>query len=560
MMTNRCLLVIALFVLESVVYNTEAESITCVYQSWSGVRGLYGNLPGDELPAELCTHVVYVYASIYENKIFNQLPALDDDSGNIAKFVSLKRRNPTLKALIGVGGWNAGGWIFSNMAATPEGRQTFIQSVIDFCKYYGLNGVFIDWLYPGVAVRGGSPDDTANFASLLSEMKSAFEDESSTSKAAQLFIGVTVSPTPGNLANYDPSVLNSAADLVYVITYDLAGWWNGTISHPAPLFTVDDSLSVDSAVKMWLTAGISPQKLVLGIPTFARTYKAPNDTDTSAAYGQVFSGDGLKGPFSSAPGFLDHSEACNRISLAKYTVVRDPVTKVPHAYSADQIIMYDDEESVKEKANYAKKNHLSGVYIFSVDQDDVQGFCGSRFPLTRAAASILRTGHRSGEMFSDNATGEAVSTPSRCLSLTKNCQNTVKCLSFTTKPAANQTEICAKGVPCVQPLAVVECPIPDSFLQKNENLFGEKQAKTVFVGGNGGKGGVTAVQCNGAAWAARKDGEVSYVCSEYGVLGRSVREFKCPVGSTFSGVYLKCLTTTLKEKLQINSFIPELME
>ena len=41
------------------------NTVTCVYESWSGVRGLYGNLLGDDIPADLCTHVVYTYASIY---------------------------------------------------------------------------------------------------------------------------------------------------------------------------------------------------------------------------------------------------------------------------------------------------------------------------------------------------------------------------------------------------------------------------------------------------------------------------------------------------------------
>ena len=116
----------------------------------------------------------------------------------------------------------------------------------------------------------------------------------------------------------------------------------------------------DSSVQLWLQAGISPEKLVVGIPTFARTYHTPNGTEGIDAYGGVFSGDGLKGPVTLAPGFLVYPETCSRIQLAGYTVVRDPVMRVPYAYSVDQIIMYDDEISVKEKAEYAKKNRLSG--------------------------------------------------------------------------------------------------------------------------------------------------------------------------------------------------------
>lgn len=108
------------------------------------------------------------------------------------------------------------------------------------------------------------------------------------------------------------------------------------------------------ALNLWLDAGISPGKIVLGIPTFARTYKLPNDTEPANAYGGVYNYDGVRGSISQAPGFLYYSETCARLQLGGYTVVRDPIMKVPYAFSADQIIMYDDEISIKEKVDYAK--------------------------------------------------------------------------------------------------------------------------------------------------------------------------------------------------------------
>ncbi|OQV24856.1 Acidic mammalian chitinase [Hypsibius exemplaris] len=523
------------------------DVVTCVYQSWSGVRGVYGNLMGDELPAELCTHAVYAYASIYENRIFNQLPALDETAhggtGNIKKFVSLKRKNAALKTLIGVGGWTAGGWIFSQMANSSQTRQIFIQSVINFCTKFELDGIFIDWLYPGVVVRGGASGDAKNYGLLLTEMKKAFDAAAAASKTNRLFIGVTVSPAPGYLANYDPVQINSAVDLAYVITYDLAGWWNGTISHPSPLFTDNGTITVDSSVQMWLDAGISSDKLVIGIPSFARTYKVPNDTAPADAYGKIFSGDGRRGPITSAPGFLVYSETCSRVALANYTVFRDPVMKVPYAYSSDQIIMYEDEASVKEKANYAKTNHLAGVYIYSADQDDVKGFCGAPFPLTRAVASVLQPEAAKAES-ANLKPGFPHET--RCVSATKDCNEVVQCFRWVNdQPSVNATETCAKGVQCTQPWSIVECPIPESVTQTIPNLFALPKSKpktsaaAVFIA-NGKGDATTSVQCVGGATAG-KDKGIFYTCWEFGVLGRSVQEYNCPPGSKFSSYYRKCI-------------------
>ena len=46
--------------------------------------------------------------------------------GNYGNAVALKKKNPNLKVLIAIGGYNAGSQVFSNMALTAERRQTFI--------------------------------------------------------------------------------------------------------------------------------------------------------------------------------------------------------------------------------------------------------------------------------------------------------------------------------------------------------------------------------------------------------------------------------------------------
>ena len=71
--------------------------------------------------------------------------------------MALKERNPDLKVLFSVGGWTAGGWVFSQMAETAERRRMFTASVLHFLSYFGLDGMDLDWEMPGYDMYGGQP-------------------------------------------------------------------------------------------------------------------------------------------------------------------------------------------------------------------------------------------------------------------------------------------------------------------------------------------------------------------------------------------------------------------
>ena len=76
-------------------------------------------------------------------------------SGNYRATVDLKKRNPSLKVLIAVGGWAEGGKKYSAMAATPQSRSRFVDSVVEFLREHKFDGLDVDWEYPGARDRDG---------------------------------------------------------------------------------------------------------------------------------------------------------------------------------------------------------------------------------------------------------------------------------------------------------------------------------------------------------------------------------------------------------------------
>jgi chitinase len=55
---------------------------------------------------------------------------------------------------LSVGGWDAGGKVFSVMAKSAQSRKSFIQSVVATLEKYKFDGIDIDWEYPVADDRG----------------------------------------------------------------------------------------------------------------------------------------------------------------------------------------------------------------------------------------------------------------------------------------------------------------------------------------------------------------------------------------------------------------------
>jgi hypothetical protein len=53
----------------------------------------------------------------------------------------LKKKNPLLKTLLAVGGWNMGSMIFSDMAINETNRQNFIRSAVVYLRRWNFDGL-----------------------------------------------------------------------------------------------------------------------------------------------------------------------------------------------------------------------------------------------------------------------------------------------------------------------------------------------------------------------------------------------------------------------------------
>lgn len=111
----------------------------------------------------------------------NNLPSFPDNEAveaSLPRIVDMAHANNT-KVLLSVGGWT-GSKRFSPMVATAESRKKFINWSMDFVEKYDIDGIDLDWEYPGKQAAGCNEfadNDADNFLLLLKELREALDTE-----------------------------------------------------------------------------------------------------------------------------------------------------------------------------------------------------------------------------------------------------------------------------------------------------------------------------------------------------------------------------------------------
>lgn len=161
------------FINFSTMYS-QGPRVVCYLGSWANYRTGNGKFVVEDIDPFLCTHLMYAFAKVQNGKVASDDTYLDlKEKGGLGayeRFNKLREKNPQLKTLISVGGWNEGSRKFSALAKKSANRATFVQSAVDFVQKYNFSGLDLDWEYPAQR-DGSSPADKANFVLLLKELR-----------------------------------------------------------------------------------------------------------------------------------------------------------------------------------------------------------------------------------------------------------------------------------------------------------------------------------------------------------------------------------------------------
>ncbi|CAH0715008.1 unnamed protein product, partial [Brenthis ino] len=385
----------ALYIGTSHRVTANEKRVVCYYGTWAVYRNGLGKFEVSDINTELCTHLVYTFVGINSRGTVVSLdPYLDypDNWGKdmLRKFNALKDTNPNLKTLLAVGGWNEGSAKYSVMAANPRLRRTFITSAIDMIQEYGFNGLDFDWEYPNRGDSVYGEEDINNLSQLLKELREEFDKHGLLLSAAVASVKSTAS------LSYDIPVISQYLDLINVMAYDMSAPTDVVTGHNSPLHKgegdenveKEDAYTIEATLSYWLSQGCPPEKLVLGLPLFGRTFELVTAIENGVR--APSRGPGIAGPYTATKGLIGYNELCQKLLTETWDLHYDSLAKVPYAVQGRNWISYDDVDSLTLKVKYALQLNITSVMLWSIETDDFLGSCQPQdFPLLRAVNAAL---------------------------------------------------------------------------------------------------------------------------------------------------------------------------
>ncbi|MFK7932847.1 MAG: glycoside hydrolase family 18 protein [Saprospiraceae bacterium] len=344
----------------------ENPTLTSVssYQVIAYVHGLEDNWGVDFAKANQITHINFAFANIVNGKVTEGSP---NDAEVIRKLHALKRVNPNLKILVSVGGWT---WSthFSDVALTADSREVFAQSAVDFLKKHRLDGIDLDWEYPGLPGIGNPhrPEDKENFTALLKLIREKLDAYGV--NANHYLLTIATAASQAYLDHTDLAVAHQYLDFINIMTYDYHGAWTPKTGHHSNLVVskYDDNPTLVSstiATQQHIAAGIPIEKLVLGVPFYGRWWTGVNPLN-NGLYQSAATGKG--------GGFDYKIIADSLLQREDFTYYWDTLAQAPYLWRAadSTFVTYENPSSLRAKIDFVKEAGMGGLMFWEFNGDN----------------------------------------------------------------------------------------------------------------------------------------------------------------------------------------------
>ncbi|KAF4961834.1 hypothetical protein FSARC_10042, partial [Fusarium sarcochroum] len=256
-----------------------------------------------------------------------------------------------------------GGWDFSASPATysifrdgvkPANRLAMATKIANFAILNNLDGVDIDWEYPGAPdfpnIPPADKDEGTNYLAFLAVLRNLLRGKS---------LSIAAPSSYWYLKQYPIKDIAKVLDYIVYMTYDLHGQWDTDNPHSQEGCDFGNCLrsqvnltETQYSLAMITKAGVPSNKVIVGVTSFGRSYKM-TEVD---CYGPdcFYNGNKLespakKGKCTGTGGYIADAEI-NEILKDNNRVTQHYVDKTSHS----DILVYDNTEWVSYMSSTTK--------------------------------------------------------------------------------------------------------------------------------------------------------------------------------------------------------------
>ena len=275
-----------------------------------------------------------------------------------------------VKVFISIGGWTMSE-NFSAIANNAEKRQQFAASCANLVLTYRVDGIDIDWEYPGNKAQNGNATDRENFTLLLKEVRYAF-DILQRKVGKKLWLTADFGAGASHAAQIEWEQVVPLLDHINVMTYDFYGSTPGRTNHHSPLYPPRKGMNgydLDSSVRNLIENHyVPPSKINIGLAFFGRSLRTKGEADIHTA---------------SHRSADEKTFAADNGAPAYYNILAsqhlfyyhwDDYAETPYLSGKrlNTFVTFDDENSIRKKGKYILDNGLSGAIVWDIMSDYVE--------------------------------------------------------------------------------------------------------------------------------------------------------------------------------------------
>lgn len=201
--------------------------IVCYFTNWAVQRPSLGAMTPEHVDPCLCTHIIYAFSEMKDNKLdpMEKYDHVDGDKpGFFERINNLKQKNPKLRTLLAVGGWEMGMGDFTGMAKDEKNMKKFVTTTVEYLRKWNFDGLDLDFEYPGIDWRGSPPEDKVAFTKLCKMLREAFEKEAKETGRERMLLTAAVAGAKNTIDKaYEVDKVSEYLDWWNLMTYDLHG-------------------------------------------------------------------------------------------------------------------------------------------------------------------------------------------------------------------------------------------------------------------------------------------------------------------------------------------------